>query len=144
MSPAFLSRPKISVVLCIFFSVIYIVSFLLLFIARLPFWIHFLAGAFLIFHCIYVMRRYVFYRHPLSIIRLWCDKENSWKMQCHDAHVQTAELIQSAIISRYLIFLAFRVPGRFSPFVLPLASDSDHPDTMRLLRQTLLQSSEKS
>jgi len=140
MHSALLIKPKISIVLCLFFSFIYCLSFLLLALVHLSLWFHFLLGAFLILHFIYIMRRYVFYRHPLSVRRLWCDHHDHWRIQYRDAHVRSAELFQSVIISRYFIFMAFRVPGHFFPVTLPLALDSESLESMRRLRRALLQS----
>jgi len=138
MRNALLIKPRVSLFLCLFFCVIYTMSFLLLAWASMAIWLHFLLSAFVLLHFIYVMRRYVFYRHPLSVKRLWCDEHDDWKIQYSDAHVRTAKLLQSVMVSRYLIFLAFRLPGRLLPVTVPLALDSDESDNIRRLRQVVL------
>ena len=138
MRSALLIRPRISILLYLFFCALYIVSFLLFAYSPIPLWAHLLLSTFLILHFLYVMRRYVFYQHPLSVTRLWCDERADWKIQCRDAHVRTAKLLQSTIISRYLIFLAFRVPDHFFPITLPLALDSDNTENMRQLRRCIV------
>lgn len=138
MRNAFLIKPRISIVLFLFFAFVYLLSFFIAAVAHMPAWLHFLVGAFMVVHFVYVMRRYVFYRHPLSVKRLWCDDHDHWKMQYRDAHVRTATLLQSVMVSRYLVFLAFRVPGRFFPVAVPLAMDSEKSESMRRLRQALV------
>lgn len=137
MSSAFLIKPRISIFLFLFFSSVYLLSFLLFYLMHMPLLLHFVISLFLLFHFVYVVRRYVLCRHPMSVTRLWCDDNNEWKIQCHDQHVRAATLFQSVIISRFLIFLAFRVPGRFLPVPVSLALDSDQAKNIRSLRQHL-------
>lgn len=133
--------------LVLFFSLIYGVSFLVLLLACMPFYFHFLLASFVIIHAIYFMRRYVFYCHPSSVERLWCDGNNArdWKIQYRHAGIFSAELIEFVIVSRYLMFLGFRVPKRARPIMalpfiaLPLAFDSEKIENIRLLRRLLLQ-----
>ena len=94
------------------------------------------------------MRRYVFYRHPLSVKCLWCDDHDNWNMEYRDVHVRSAELLHATIISRYFVFMSFHISGRFLPIVVPLALNSEKLENMcRWLqsdvdRRPLLQSSD--
>jgi len=137
MSRVLLIKPKFSILLCLFFSVLYIISFMICIIANMPFLLHFVLEVFIIVNFIYVLRRFVLYRHPLSIKRLWCENYGNWKIQCRDSHVRTAELKQSVIISHYLILLSFKVPGRFFQLALPLAHGSVSTEALRNLRYVL-------
>jgi len=141
MHSSFLIKPKISIYLFLFFCVVYVFSFTFFILVHIPLWLHFFACLFLLFHFVYVMRRHVLYRHPLSVTRLWCDDNMGWNIQCRDAHVRSVKLFQSIVVSRYYIFLAFRVPGRWLPLPVTLALDSDNPENMRSLRR-LLQTNE--
>ena len=138
MRKACLIKPRISLLLCLFFCVLYTLSFLLVALSSMPRWGHLLFDVFWVLHFLYVMRRYAFYRHPLSVTRLWCDENADWKMQCRNGQVRLATLWQSTVVSRYLVFLAFRVPGRFFPVMLPLALDSDDTENMRQLRRFIV------
>lgn len=138
--PALFIKPKISLILCLFFFFVYSLSFIVCVFSHIPLWLHFFLGTAIILHFFYVLRRYVFYRHPLSVRCLWCDDQDHWRMQYRDAHVRSIELFQSIMVSRYLIFMSFRVPGRFFPIALPLALDSGDSESMQRLRRTLLKS----
>ncbi|MCB1827486.1 MAG: hypothetical protein KDH94_03590 [Coxiellaceae bacterium] len=143
MRNALLIKPRVSILLSLLFCVIYIGSFVLFALASMSWWLHLLAGLFILLHFVYVMRRYVLYRHPLSVKRLWCDDHDNWNMQYNDAHVRHARLIHTLTLSRYFVFLSFRVPGRFFPVPMPLALDSDKAENMRQLRRVLQADSEE-
>ena len=138
MRHVLLVTPKFSICLCTLFSVLYVLSFIVCALAQIPLLLHFGIAIFLMINFISVLRRFVFYRHPLSVKRLWRDSDGLWKLQCCDTHVRTARLIQSALISRHLVLLSFKIPGRFLSFSLPLAYDSESVEVMRSLRYTLM------
>lgn len=115
---------------------------MLFLLIQAPLWLHWIGGSFLVVHLILVLRRYVFYRHPKSVIRLWCDDQSNWRVQYQDACVKAVTLFQSVILSRFFIFIAFRMPGRIFPLPVPLALDSEHPEHLRSLRRLLLQSNQ--
>ncbi len=137
MRNALLIKPRVSTLLCLFFCFIYLFSFLLIVFLPIALWLRFLVDGFVILHFIYVMRRYVFYRHPLSVKRLWCDDQDNWNIQYRDAHVRSAELLHATIISRYFVFMSFHISSRFLPVIIPLALDSEKSENMRRLRRRL-------
>lgn len=124
--------------LCLLFSVLYTLSFVISLLASMPWLLHCFIAVFLAVHLIYTLRRFVFYRHPLSIQRLWYDGRDVWKVQCRNTQIYTVNLMQSVVLSHYLVLLSFKVPGRFFPLALPLARDSDAPEMIRKLRYVLL------
>jgi hypothetical protein len=138
MRSALLIKPQFSIFLCGFFLFVYSLGFVLCWLASMPWFFHLALPVFVIVHFAYVLRRFVLYRHPLSIQRLWCDRDGCWSLQCRDAHVRSAKLLQFTVLSRYLVLLSFKVPGRFFPMVLPLAYDSDTRQVMYALRYALL------
>ena len=138
MSSVLLIKPKLSFCLLFFFLFVYSVSVLLCVLAPMPGFFHWVIPVFLLVHGLYVLRRFVFYRHRLSLQRVWCDAYGRWNLQCQDAHVRPAQLVQYTVLSRYLVLLSFKVPGRFLPMVLPLGCDSESRQVMYELRYTLV------
>lgn len=138
MSLPLVIRLKTSLCLFLFFFLVYFLSFMLFLLMQLPLWLHGLVSMLLLAHFSLIMRRHVLYRHHKSVIRIWCDDQSNWKMQCRDATVKTVTLLQSVVLSRYFVFLAFRAPGSIFPISVPLALDSDCPERLRSLRKRIV------
>lgn len=80
-----------------------------------------LLGSFVIANFVYVVRRYVLYRHRKSII-LFYGQNNQWQIQTKNGAVYTAELNADSIITRYLIGLNFQLQSQkkiYSVWILP-------------------------
>jgi hypothetical protein len=100
------------------------------------FWLKYLAmpgllkfglAALLVWNLAANFRRYVLFKHPKSVVELYCHS-NEWDLKLANGQHRSAELLDSTFVSTWLLVLNFRVDGEkgiSSVVIAPGGTDSN-------------------
>ncbi|KPJ67550.1 MAG: hypothetical protein AMJ43_04700 [Coxiella sp. DG_40] len=130
-------KPCHSKYLTIFLCTIHLGTICCLLLLNLSIWLFILLTV-LIGYSLYVtLQRYAFLKSSKAIIKLWKEKDNSWRLLNNENHILNAHLRTDSFVSRHLIILNFDIVKKFFTVPVLLCSDSLDKKTLRHLRVSL-------
>lgn len=91
----------------------------------------------IIIYFVYVLYFHVLRKLKISISEIVFENKK-WYLKLVNGEILSANLLNSSIVTRYLVILNFEVSCKWRKFSLPLFLDSESPPILKKLRSKLL------
>lgn len=130
-------KPKPSKYFAIFLCTIHIGAICCIICLNIPIWLIILLTILTCYSFYVTLQRYALLNSNKAIIKLWKEKDNSWKLLNNKNQISNAHLRGDSFISRYLIILNFNLTKKFLATSISLCPDSLDKNILRRLRVLL-------
>lgn len=127
-------KPRLSKYLVIFLCTTHLGAICCILLLNFPIWLIIFLIILISYSLHATLQRYGVLKSSKAIIKLWKEKDNSWRLLNNENRILNAHLRLDSFVSRYLIILNFDIAKKFFTLPVLLCSDSLDKEILRHLR----------